>query len=388
MANVELTLPGSVLVNARGRRFVNEATNYHDLNKAFRTIDSATGTHAHIPAWMVVDSAYVARYSIGGTPAGTAPAWTERGDTVEELAQRCGVDPAGLAATLAEFNRHAADGRDPHFHRGESAQDRHLGDATRPHPCLAPLEQGPYYAIPIRPGTLGTCGGLVTDDDGRVLDRRGRPIRGLYAAGNVGHRVRRRVPRWGCDAGVRDHAGLRRRARARPSPIEPEHPRGLDMALHAVIYRYADERRRARRAPSPPPRPPAQAERGRPPSRQRPAGRRRRARRAPDLPRGVPGAGRAVARQRPVQGARADRGAGDPGLEPGLRRRSARLTGPLDRDDAGRRAGTRLAAAAGWARPDGVAVIVSVDGSARATYECRLARLPARQPTTSRSASR
>jgi 3-oxosteroid 1-dehydrogenase len=185
MANVELTLPGSVLVNARGRRLVNEATNYHDLNKAFRTIDSATGTHAHIPAWMVVDSAYVARYSIGGTPAGTAPAWAERGDTVEELAQRCGVDPAGLAATLAEFNRHAADGRDPHFHRGESAQDRHLGDATRPHPCLAPLQQGPYYAIPISPGTLGTCGGLVTDDDGQVLDRRGRPITGLYAAGNV-----------------------------------------------------------------------------------------------------------------------------------------------------------------------------------------------------------
>lgn len=185
MANVELTLPGSVLVNARGRRFVNEATNYHDLNKAFRTIDSATGTHAHIPAWMVVDSAYVARYSIGGTPAGTAPSWAERGDTVDELAQRCGIDPAGLAATLEEFNRHAAQGRDPHFHRGDSPQDRHLGDATRPHPCLAPLEQGPYYAIPIRPGTLGTCGGLVTDDDGHVLDRRGHPITGLYAAGNV-----------------------------------------------------------------------------------------------------------------------------------------------------------------------------------------------------------
>jgi 3-oxosteroid 1-dehydrogenase len=185
MANVELTLPGSVLVDARGRRFVNEATNYHDLNKAFRTIDPATGTHAHIPAWMVVDSAYVARYSIGGTPAGAPPAWAQGGETVAELAQRCGIDPDGLAATLAEFNRHAALGRDPHFHRGESAQDRHLGDATRPHPCLAPLEQGPYHAIPIRPGTLGTCGGLVTDDDGRVLDRHGRPLPGLYAAGNV-----------------------------------------------------------------------------------------------------------------------------------------------------------------------------------------------------------
>ena len=186
MANVELTLPGSVLVDARGRRFVNEATNYHDLNKAFRTIDPATGTHAHIPAWMVVDSGYVARYSIGGTPAGDRAglggARRDRrgaGAAVRHRPRRAGRD----ARRVQPARR--ADGRDPHFHRGESAQDRHLGDATRPHPCLAPLEQGPYHAIPIRPGTLGTCGGLVTDDDGRVLDRHGRPIPGLYAAGNV-----------------------------------------------------------------------------------------------------------------------------------------------------------------------------------------------------------
>ena len=81
-------------------------------------------------------------------------------------------------------------GRDPHFHRGESAQDRHLGDATRPHPCLAPLEQGPYCAIPIRPGTLGICGGLVTaavfDDaypgGGATL---GSAITRAYAAGRA-----------------------------------------------------------------------------------------------------------------------------------------------------------------------------------------------------------
>ena len=224
MANVELTLPGSVLVNARGRRFVNEATNYHDLNKAFRTIDSATGTHAHIPAWMVVDSAYVARYSIGGTPAGTAPAWAERGDTVDELAQRCGIDPAGLAATLAEFNRHAAQGRDPHFHRGESA----AGPPPRRRHAPAPL-----------PRAAG-AGPLLRDPDPprharhlrRARHRRRRPrarparppdhgpVRGRE---RLGHRVRRRVPRWGCDAGVRDHAGLRRRARARPSPLGTEH---------------------------------------------------------------------------------------------------------------------------------------------------------------------
>lgn len=185
MANVELTLPGSIMVNASARRFVNEAVNYHDLNKAFRTIDSATGTHANIPAWLVVDSEYVSRYSIGGTPVGQAPAWATSAATVEELATALGLDPFALAATVGEFNKYAADGQDPLFHRGETAADRYLGDARRPHPCLAPLADGPFHAIPIRPGTLGTCGGLVTDRDGRVLDRRGQPVGNLLAAGNV-----------------------------------------------------------------------------------------------------------------------------------------------------------------------------------------------------------
>lgn len=185
MANVELTLPGSVMVNGAARRFVNEAVNYHDLNKAFRTIDPSTGDFANMPAWLVVDSAYVSRYSIGGTPAGRVPSWATSAATLDGLATACGMDPAALTATVVEFNRHAAGGRDPLFHRGESAQDRHLGDNRQPHPCLAPLTEPPYHAIPIRPGTLGTCGGLVTDDDGRVLDREERPIDGLFAAGNV-----------------------------------------------------------------------------------------------------------------------------------------------------------------------------------------------------------
>jgi 3-oxosteroid 1-dehydrogenase len=185
MANVELTLPGSIMVNAAGRRFVNEAVNYHDLNKVFRSIDPNTGVHANIPAWLVVDSGYLSRYSIGGTPVGKVPAWAVSGSTVEELAARCGIDPFALAATVTEFNKYAADGHDPLFNRGVSAADRYLGDPRQPHPCLAPLAQGPFHAIPIRPGTLGTCGGLVTDQDGRVLDRHGEPVGNLYAAGNV-----------------------------------------------------------------------------------------------------------------------------------------------------------------------------------------------------------
>ena len=185
MANVELTLPGSIMVNAAGRRFVNEAVNYHDLNKVFRAIDPNTGEYANIPAWLVVDSGYLARYSIGGNPVGRVPSWAISAATIEELARSCGIDPTGLAETVTEFNTFAADGHDPLFGRGASAADRYLGDQRQPHPCLAPLAEGPFHAIPIRPGTLGTCGGLVTDHDGRVLDRRGQAVPELYAAGNV-----------------------------------------------------------------------------------------------------------------------------------------------------------------------------------------------------------
>ena len=104
---------------------------------------------------------------------------------MEELARACGIDPFGLAGTVAEFNKFAHDGHDPLFGRGASVADRYLGDPRQPHPCLAALAEGPFHAIPIRPGTLGTCGGLVTDLDGRVLDRRGRPLGALFAAGNV-----------------------------------------------------------------------------------------------------------------------------------------------------------------------------------------------------------
>lgn len=186
MANVELTLPGSILVNRFGRRFVNEALNYHDLNKVFRAIDPGSGDFANSPSWMVFDGAYLIKYSIGGSTLGEAPGWALRSDTLRGLAGRCDIDPESLASTVADFNRGARRGVDREFHRGESIQDRHLGDPTNePNPCLAPLEQPPFFAIPIMPGTLGTCGGLVTDDDGQVLDRRGESIDGLFAAGNV-----------------------------------------------------------------------------------------------------------------------------------------------------------------------------------------------------------
>ena len=189
MGNVEATLPGGIVVNAAGRRFVNEALNYHDFSRVFANIEPGTSDYANIPAYLVVDSRYVSRYPVAGHPAfsdaALAPDWMARADTLAGLAELIGVDPAGLEETVAAFNPAAERGEDPEFGRGSSEQDRHLGDPTQePNPCLAPLTQAPFYAVQLHPGALGTAGGLRADLDGRVLDWDGEPLPGLYAAGN------------------------------------------------------------------------------------------------------------------------------------------------------------------------------------------------------------
>lgn len=186
MGNVEMTLPGSLTVNAAGERFVNEALAYADTCRMFGDTDPVTGRPRNSPAWLVFDAAFAQRYPIAGSATGAAPDWAVTAPSVRELGIAIGVDPDGLETTVARFNRDAATGVDTVFGRGESAQDRFLGDATHtPNPCLAPLSTPPYAAVPVRAGALGTSGGLLTDRDSRVLSWSGTPITGLFAAGNV-----------------------------------------------------------------------------------------------------------------------------------------------------------------------------------------------------------
>ncbi len=91
----------------------------------------------------------------------------------------------GLEATIAEFNASAAEGRDPAFGKGSRAYNRYQGDALHgPNPCVAPIKDGPFYAIKMVIGDLGTYAGIRTDEHARALDQHGQPIAGLYAAGN------------------------------------------------------------------------------------------------------------------------------------------------------------------------------------------------------------
>jgi 3-oxosteroid 1-dehydrogenase len=187
----ERSLPGCILVNAAGERFVNEAAPYVDAVRAM--YDNHTPAVPHIPAWLVADQRYRDRYLFAGRgPRQPLPRrWYEAGSahraaSLDELAERIGVPAAGLAATIARFNGFAGTGRDEDFHRGDSVYDRYYGDPrNRPNPCLGRLDKPPFHAVKIVPGDLGTKGGLRTDERARVLSAGGAPIPGLYAAGNV-----------------------------------------------------------------------------------------------------------------------------------------------------------------------------------------------------------
>jgi len=177
--------PGAILVNAHGRRFVNEANSMIEVGRAMYANDA-------VPAWIITDDRYRRRYVNGRSrPGALPPEWIEQGllrraDTLAELAGAIGLDPQALSDTVARFNRGAVDGQDPEFGRGRSAYNRCMGDpGHRPNPALGPLDRPPYYATELFPADVGTSGGLLTDEHARVLTRDGSRIEGLYATGNI-----------------------------------------------------------------------------------------------------------------------------------------------------------------------------------------------------------
>jgi succinate dehydrogenase/fumarate reductase flavoprotein subunit len=191
LVNGQRTLPHSIMVNRRGRRFTNEAANYNAFGAAFHVEDVSRFEYANLPCWLVFDQTYVDRYGFrvsAGGARGEVPEWLPRGDTLAALAEQVGIDGAELERTVARWNARCAEGHDPDFGRGDSAFDRWWGDPYRKgrrDATLGPLERGPFYAFEIHSGCLGTKGGPRVDPDARVLDVDGAPIPGLYAAGNV-----------------------------------------------------------------------------------------------------------------------------------------------------------------------------------------------------------
>lgn len=185
---IERTVPHSIMVNAAGQRFCNEAANYSALAGAFHQFDPQTYAYPNLPAWLVFDQDYVDRYPIGPRlPGQPVPDWVIRAQTLDDLAAALGIAPDALGDTVARFNGFAADGHDPDFQRGTSAYDHFYGDRSREGTAvtLGPIARGPFYAVEIRMGLLGTNGGARTDGEARILGHGGDPIPGLYGAGNA-----------------------------------------------------------------------------------------------------------------------------------------------------------------------------------------------------------
>lgn len=181
--------PGMIAVLANGKRFCNESNSYHDFGAA---LIAATEGESEASCWLICNRATLRKYGLGyakPAPVPTAPyvanGYLKTGRTLAELAQATGIDAAGLEATVAAFDAGAAQGQDPEFGRGSTSFNRYLGDAEhKPNPNVGPVGQGPYYALQIHMGDLGTFDGLRTAVTGEVLDHAGAPIPGLYAVGN------------------------------------------------------------------------------------------------------------------------------------------------------------------------------------------------------------
>ena len=188
---VEKSMPGSLMVNGEAQRFCNEAAPYLDIGEAMYAGGAVPD------CFLVFDAEFRHRYPVGPVAPGYAQpdsrlprrlrdGFLTKADSIEALAEACGLDPSALRQTVDRFNGLARAGKDTDFGRGDQHYDRYYADHTvKPNPTLRPLEEGPFYAIRVYPGDLGTKGGLVTDVGARVLDADGQAISGLYAAGNT-----------------------------------------------------------------------------------------------------------------------------------------------------------------------------------------------------------
>ena len=191
----ERAFPGAIVVNSLGRRFVNEAAPYLEFVDAMYRDNQSTGGKS-IPAWVIFDGHFRFNYAMGPLmPAQVMPdsrlrkEWLNalyfKADSLAALAAQIGVDSVGLEQTVARVNEYARSGVDADFGRGGNVFDRYYGDSNvKPNPCLAPLSKGPYYAMRLDAGDIGTKGGLLTNEHAQVVSQDGEAIPGLYAIGN------------------------------------------------------------------------------------------------------------------------------------------------------------------------------------------------------------
>jgi 3-oxosteroid 1-dehydrogenase len=188
----ERALPGCIMVNQAGERYMNEAASYHVAGKRMLEADALGAGTA--PSWAIFDSRFRSLYPMGPVIP-VLPDFMLRtavskllvkAATWDELADKLHIPGAVLRATISRFNENATRGEDPDFGRGHQAYDRYYGDPkVQPNPNLYPLLKAPFYAMPVHPGDIGTKGGILTDAHAQALNASGQPLPGLYAIGNT-----------------------------------------------------------------------------------------------------------------------------------------------------------------------------------------------------------
>lgn len=197
MSQVEKGLPGCMTVNGNGQRFSNESQNYVTfVDDMLRETENGNPC---VPAYMIFDADFRAKRPVASALLQSSmmpdwavpkswwtPSFLTRADSLEELAEKVGIDQQGLLDTQRKFNEYAKTGKDLDFQRGDSNYDRYYADPEyKPNPCLGPISKPPFYCVSLYTGEMGTAGGVVINSDGQVEREDGSVIEGLYACGNT-----------------------------------------------------------------------------------------------------------------------------------------------------------------------------------------------------------
>jgi 3-oxosteroid 1-dehydrogenase len=197
LSEVEKSMPGNYTVNKSGKRFSNESQNY--LTFMLEVLKKQEKGESFTPMYMIFDAEHRKNYPVGPLMPGkffpdslvkfVHKNWFNdnfitRASSIEELAKKTGINPEGLIDTINKVNEYSKTGKDLDFQRGDNERDRFSGDQSLTNPCLGSVTQAPFYAMRIDPGEFATCGGMVINNHGQVINKNNDPIPGLYASGN------------------------------------------------------------------------------------------------------------------------------------------------------------------------------------------------------------
>ncbi len=183
-------IPSMIITDHDGNRYINEPTPYHEfVDKMYEHNDKTNGKAIH--SWIILDHKAKKRHLFAGLfPGQDFPKeYYEhdivlKGNSITELEGKLNMPKGNLMKTVERYNGFAKTGKDLDFNRGETPHDRYYGDPTLKNPNLDEINKGPFYALKVYPGDIGTKGGVAIDKYARVLREDGTSIKGLYACGN------------------------------------------------------------------------------------------------------------------------------------------------------------------------------------------------------------